>query len=179
MSSEMGDKGISAFKRAQLRYRRQGAAPNRIDDLDDFLDFSNADKDDRIIQVDLPSTVDMSDIYQGPLYGISGFPGFLYAPQTLSPDLQTELAYLAVSEYCEPPHATNIDLVPPKAGIEENNINQSMWDLWKEENGHGAVPTSKQNRAKNHPSGEEVSKPWQTFLVHHGIPLRLDRARLS
>jgi alkylated DNA repair protein alkB family protein 1 len=137
MTTDTSDKGISAFKRAQVRYRRQGAAPNRSDDLDDmldFLDFSNPDADHRMFRVECPSIQDI--YYQGPIYGVTNFPGFLYAPQSVSPSLQNELAYLAVSEYCEAPHATNIDLLPPKTGVEDNNSTQSMWDLWKQQNGY-------------------------------------------
>jgi alkylated DNA repair protein alkB family protein 1 len=127
-----GDGTISAFKQAQTRHRRKGAAPNRVDDLDDMLDFSSSNNSDLTYSVKLPPSKEK--MYEGPLFGIHGFPGFLYAPQALSVSLQTELAFGAVSEYCEAPHATNIDLVPPKTDKEENNVNQSMWELWKEQN---------------------------------------------
>jgi alkylated DNA repair protein alkB family protein 1 len=123
----------SAFKRAHARYRRQAHAPDRLDDLSELLDFSRGG-DDRILPVRLKEQKDMdTDYYQGPIYGLKGFPGFLYAPQSLSNSLQTQLAYEAVSQYCEPPHVTNIDSVPPKQS-EERNTNESMWNLWKEEN---------------------------------------------
>lgn len=139
--SDNGD-GLSAFKRAQVKHRRQGTRPNRHDDLDCFVDFSTSmTRDDGIYPVDSPSTSNDNEcLYDGPIYGISDFPGFLFAPQALSPSLQLNLAFAAVSEYCEAPHATNIDLVPPKAGKEENNIGQSMWELWKQQNGHGETP---------------------------------------
>ena len=127
-----GDGKASAFKQAQTRHRRQGAAPNRVDDLADMLDFSSSKDSDLIYSVILPPSKEK--VYEGPLFGIHGFPGFLCAPQALSESLQTELAFSAVSEYCEAPHATNIDLVPPKPGKEENNENQRMWELWKEQN---------------------------------------------
>jgi len=45
------------------------------------------------------------------------------------------LVYQAVTEFCESPHATNIDLVPFKEKIEVmNEKDESMWNLWKKEN---------------------------------------------
>jgi alkylated DNA repair protein alkB family protein 1 len=66
----------------------------------------------------------------GPLYGLVGFPGFLYAPQALSASLQLEIAYRSVAEFCEPPHATNIGLLPPKPS-EDSKAGGCMWELWK------------------------------------------------
>lgn len=136
MSSPNKD-GISAFKRAQVRYRRQGVAPNRIDDVNEFIDFSNPGEDSRITQQQVENNkfTEHEDntsctYYKGTLYGIRDFPGFLYAPQVLSQTLQLQIAYLSVSEFCEKPHATNIDLVPVKPNEEPNN-EQRMWDLWK------------------------------------------------
>ena len=119
-----------------MRHRRHGAAQNRMEH-DSVLDFSCPTRDERIYSVHYPSSnkTDQS-FYEGPLFGLTPFPGFLYAPQALSPSLQYELAFSAVSDYCEFPHATNIDLVPPKAGKEEYNVNQSMWELWKQQNGY-------------------------------------------
>lgn len=124
----------SAFKRAQVRHRRQGANPNRIDDLDQLIDFSIPEGDDRIIKLVLDNPP--PGTFKGPLYGLDGFPGFLYASQALSPDLQLELAFQSVYEFCEAPHATNIDLVPPKPN-EEVNPSRRMWDLWKTKSSDG------------------------------------------
>jgi alkylated DNA repair protein alkB homolog 1 len=128
MSSPNKD-GTSAFKRAQVRYRRQGASPNQIEYLNELIDFSNPKDDRRVMLHRLDDAID-KDVYQGPLYGIKDFPGFLYAPQALSPRLQLHIAYLAVTEFCEKPHATNIESVPIKAE-EEANLDERMWDLWK------------------------------------------------
>lgn len=123
-----GENQISAFKRVQLRHRRHGANPNRTDDMDALLDFSSPNHAEGVVPVKSEKKL----VYQGPLYGLEDFPGFLYAPQALSPSLQQDLAYLAVSEYCEAPHATNIDLVPPKPN-EDDAGNQSMWEHWKQQ----------------------------------------------
>jgi alkylated DNA repair protein alkB family protein 1 len=168
MTTDASDKGISAFKRAQLRYRRQGAAPNRTDEVNDWLDFSNP-TDDRMFRVESPPRQDGLNYYKGPLYGISNFPGFLYAPQTLAPSLQDELAYLAVSEYCEAPHATNIDLLPSKAGFEENSTSESMWELWKQQNGYGAS-TDDIIKKNGHPTKKYRSfakLSWSTMGYHY------------
>jgi len=124
--------GISAFKRVQSRYKRQANAPDRLDDVDELVDFSRRLLDDRVENVTLPDYNSINN-YHGPLYSLNGFPGFLVAPQALSESLQTELSFAAVSTYCEPPHATNIDSVPPKQS-EDNNRDESMWSLWKQEN---------------------------------------------
>jgi len=190
MTSHEGGDGITAFKRAQVRHRRQGAAPNRVDDLDSCLDFSSPNLDDRIYSVKYPVRNENSHFYEGPIHGISDFQGFLYAPQALSPSLQTDLAFSAVSEYCEAPHATNIDLVPPKAGKEENNASQSMWELWKEQNGYGRAPVASEEGA----NGQSLTKyrnfaklswstmgyqyDWTARTYHEGakssVPLLLD-----
>ena len=128
-----GEKEVSPFKKALIRHRRRGDNPNRIDDLKELVDFGTG-QDKRIINLELPQgTKKIPNVYSGPIYGLEGFPGFLYAPQALSESLQFELAYQSVSEYCESPHATNIDKCPPKKS-EVLNYDQKMWDLWKEEN---------------------------------------------
>jgi alkylated DNA repair dioxygenase AlkB len=136
------------FKQAQLRYRRDASKPEgRIDDLADMVDFGRAigTTDSRIHALDLKERArsdeganDSSDCeqdsYSEPLYTLEGYDGFLYAPQALPLELQLQLAYQAVSAYCEPPHKTNIDLVEPKP-FEIDNSSMSMWELWKQENG--------------------------------------------
>lgn len=122
-------KGWSVFKRAQSRHRRQGAAPNRIDDVSEFLDFSNHPEDDRIFPLGIDAR--MEGEYGGLMFGVSSYPGFMYAPQALAKDLQEYLAYLSVSKFCEAPHATNIELVKPKAQEVCSNI--PMWEQWKQD----------------------------------------------
>jgi alkylated DNA repair protein alkB family protein 1 len=165
------DKGISAFKRAQVRHRRQGAAPNRSDDLDDCLDFSNPASSDCIFRVECPNNCNQDGCYQGPLYVLTNFPGFLYAPQSVSPSLQNELAYRSVSEYCEAPHATNIDLLlPPKTAVEENSSTQSMWELWKQQKGYTVSSSDNGDKQNCRPMQKyrTFSKlSWSTMGYHY------------
>lgn len=133
-----GDKPTagSVFKRTQARYRRRPDSPDRDNDLDEMIDFHRAAAllaDERIISIEVPSTCD----YKGKVYGIKPYPGFLFAPSALSPELQTALALAAVSTYCEGPHNTNIDGVPPK--VSEVLNSSSMWENWKREYSDGSV----------------------------------------
>ena len=64
------------------------------------------------------------------LYGLSTHPGFVFAPACLSQDFQERLAYQSLSQYCEHPHRTNIDLVPIKPDTEEDD-GRRIWDIWK------------------------------------------------
>lgn len=137
--------GTSAFKRAQVRYRRQGTSPDHIEYLNELIDFSNPNDDSRITRHRLDDPVDKVT-YQGPIYGIKDFPGFLYAPEALSPSLQLYIAYLAVTEFCEKPHATNIENVPIKAD-EEANLDERMWDLWKRQSTPSKTKERKQYRS--------------------------------
>jgi len=113
--------------------------------------------------------------------------GFLYAPQALSKTLHLQMAWKAVSEYCECPHSTNIELVPPKAGEivvagyngdgvgcdssnarDRSNREQStatgteaapsMWQLWKKENGFAKA------------SVDGFSMPLATKVGQNGTP---------
>jgi alkylated DNA repair protein alkB family protein 1 len=91
----------------------------------------------------------------------------------VSPSLQNELAYLSVSEYCEAPHATNIDLLPPKVGVEEDNSTQSMWELWKQQNGC-TVSVSSDDRNKQSGMIKPMKKyrsfaklSWSTMGYHY------------
>jgi alkylated DNA repair protein alkB family protein 1 len=157
----------SAFKRAHARYRRQANAPDRLDDLSELIDFCRGG-DDRILPFTLEEQEGMdTDYYRGPLYGLKDFPGFLYAPQSLSDSLQTQLAHEAVSQYCEAPHLTNIDSVPPKPS-EESNTNESMWNLWKEENGFVHDKTNldpKKSTKRKYRSFRKLS--WATMGYHY------------
>ena len=134
--SARDEKSWSAFKRAQVRYRRKGDDPNRSEDIAEMVDFGS-NHDSRILNMSPPDMVFSEDnqnsMYRGPMYGLNGFPGFFYAPGALSESLQMEIAYQAVSEYCESPNATNIDLFPPKSS-EEDNKDESMWEIWKRDN---------------------------------------------
>lgn len=153
----------NAFKRSQMKYRRQANAPNRLDDFDEFVDFSNS-KDPRIITADPECLPKESDLYyQGTMYRLDCVPGFWYAPQALSTKLQLAIAFASVSNFCEKPHQTNIDLVPPKPS-EEDNTYESMWKLWKE---HQKNPPNKHDnkQKKKHRSFDKLS--WATMGLHY------------
>jgi len=72
-----------------------------------------------------------------------------------------------VTTYCEKPHSTNIDLVPPKSK-EVDYAQMSMWDLWKEENGlkkKKPISSSKDEDEKS-PKYRHCStkqRPYRTF----------------
>jgi alkylated DNA repair protein alkB family protein 1 len=165
METTTDEKGWSAYKRAQVRYRRRGDEPDRSSDLPELVDFS-CGHDERILPIALSSEQKKDQgLYRGKIYGLTDFPGFLYAPQALSESLQLEVAYRAVSEYCEAPNATNIDLCPPKDS-EEHNINESIWELWKSENAVGGkMNTRKYNQTKKYRSFRKLS--WATAGYHY------------
>lgn len=161
---------FSAFKKAQIRHRRQGKNPNRDDDLGQVIDFSR-NQDDRILSLKLPKEFEDSciDIYRGPIYGLTGFPGFLFAPQALTESLQLEIAFQAVSSYCEAPNKTNIDQCPPKP-TEECNHEENMWELWKKSNVIPPETPKKQklethSRKKKYRSFKKLS--WATMGYHY------------
>jgi alkylated DNA repair protein alkB family protein 1 len=163
MSKE--DSSMTAFKAAYVRFRRRPDQPDRWDDLSEMIDFGKDDP--RIMR--MPS-LSQEDVYQGPIFGLRDFPGFLYAPQALSTDLQHFLSYRALSVYCETPHTTNIDLVPPKPQENVNNIenNESQWDLWKKtvrnEDNKEKLKTSQSTKCTFYRNYDKLS--WAT-LGHH------------
>ena len=134
-------KPIPAFRKVLKRYRRQPVEGLDNSDLIDFLVG-----DERVVDIvcDESST---ADIYRGRLFGLKGFPGFLYAPSALSDEVQRAFGLAAVSEYCEKPHATNIDAVPPKASEVIADDDDTMWNLWKHE--HGFVARSSGNSSSH------------------------------
>lgn len=164
---EAEDNIANPFKKAQLDHRRRGDDPNRSDDLKELVDFSRG-QDDRIISLELNNSELSQKIYKGPIYGLRGFPGFLYAPRALTESIQLELAYNCVSKYCELPHRTNIDLCPPKKD-EERNDNEEMWGLWKEEDKKRESSTKKQkidhDAKKKYRSFKKLS--WATMGYHY------------
>lgn len=177
--SKSGGDGI--FRQTQSRFRRRADDPDRIDDLDELLDFSrcsiqgpqthpqagifrlptvgdlasriesSSDLTFRLEEKDktwTDGTIPQCRYYDGPIFGLQAYPGFLFAPNALSKELQDMLAYEAVRTYCERPYVTNIDGVPPKPFETVNDSSSttpsmdtidddssSMWMLWKKEQG--------------------------------------------
>ncbi|CAJ1936231.1 unnamed protein product [Cylindrotheca closterium] len=165
---------VSAFKQAQIRHRRQGKNPCRTDDLPGVVDFGLG-ADDRIIRLQIPERLRHREgLYEGPIYGLKGFPGFLFAPQALSEELQTAIAFKCVTVFCESPHRTNIDLCPPKQS-EFRNLDESMWELWKksEDEKEGNIGWKKgskrrklqQTSQKSYRSFKKLS--WATMGYHY------------
>lgn len=139
-TSNIGATTTTILKQSFNKYRRKPDDPSFIDDLNELVDFSiNPQSDPRIIDLTKRrkrrKNSDRYE-YQGPIFGLKSHPGFAYIPSALSPTLQRDFVYSALTEFCQPPHGTNIDLVPRKEGIEHQNKtkNEAMWELWKKDN---------------------------------------------
>lgn len=167
----------SAYKVAYNRHRRRPDDPLYMGDFDDLVDFSTKfDSDPRVVELLNPNRLIGNDnddesyvkgdkrsndhatlTHQGPLFGIKSHPGFVYVPQALGPSIQNLLAFKALTEFCEAPHMTNIDLVPRKEelemnnGAEENhsNCNLTMWNLWKRDTLNRALGCMDEKRSEN------------------------------
>ena len=161
------------FKEAQLRHRRRGNNPYRIDDLGEWIDFSRPARkgDDRIIPISLPDGVaSYGNIYRGPLFGLRDFPGFVFAPQALGKDVQRELALRSVTEYCEAPHKTNMDQCSPHKGIEKIDKALTLWQTWKDENKMGQSQQKKRKCVNSAGSSKNRSfskLAWATMGYHY------------
>lgn len=146
----------SAYKQAYLRHRRRHRDEGFKDDFPDLLDFSNPTAANKTTTSSSSSSDGSSSsshqscanifplqienyIYKGPVYGIRSHPGFIYVPQAISKNIQMDLAYQALTEFCESPHRTNIDLVPIKESETMNGGKDTMWSLWKRENCNSPV----------------------------------------
>lgn len=157
---------LPAFKRVHTRYRRRPHDSDRVDQ--DMIDFDRGSDDSGIIWR-LPTVKD-EHCYNGPMYGLQGFPGFLFAPQALSPQLQERLAHEAVSIYCEAPHRTNIDGISPKPTEIVNNDKETMWNIWKQEelettDAAAAPPPPPNRHASYYRSFRKLS--WSTLGYHY------------
>lgn len=120
------------YKAVFNKYRRRPNDPGFIGDITECIDFSNRfAEDDRILNLGF-STI---STYKGAVFGLKSHKGFLYAPGALSSKLQTYLAYKAVADFCESPNLTNIDLLPMKGHETKNHDDETIWTLWKQENG--------------------------------------------
>jgi alkylated DNA repair protein alkB family protein 1 len=130
----------NAYKSVHNKHRRRPNEPGYIGDLNDLIDFSTKfSQDERIIRLDTTPiknrvNEEMHSCFEGPVFGLKTHSGFLYAPQAISEDLQKYLAYKAVTEFCQSPNVTNIDLIPIKDDETNNNTEDTIWSLWKKEN---------------------------------------------
>ena len=124
--------GPTALKSAMKRYRRGCEDP--LDGWNEWIDPGRPEDFQCLKQVQLSGNDINTDIsyYQGPVYELVQKPGFYICPQALSADLQMALAYAALTEYCLPPHKTNIDGVPPKPHEVMNESHETYWYLWKQ-----------------------------------------------
>jgi hypothetical protein len=169
MSSQQSSesKSFSVFKQAQVKFKYQGKRPSRDDDLGEVVDFSRGG-DNRIIRLEVPDGFqDCVGIYRGPIYGLKGFPGFLFAPEALSESLQLELAFQSVDEYCESPNKTNIDLCSPKP-TEEFNPDECMWEAWKKANMTQETPKKRKTDNHNRKKYRSFKKmSWATAGYHY------------
>lgn len=135
-SNEEKREGPTALKSAMMKYRRRGAQ-DPLDGWNEWIDPGRPEDFACLKPVRVPDNDSFNgqlDIkyYQGPVYELTPKPGFYICPQALSDDLQTALAYAALTEYCNPPHKTNIDGVPPKPHEEMNEPHETYWYLWKQ-----------------------------------------------
>jgi alkylated DNA repair protein alkB homolog 1 len=138
-TSAQSNEPVSAFKEAHMRYRRRPNDPNYTGDCHEMVDFGNPLNDERVLHFPAPSTSSTDDsfpghdnnIYSGPLYGLVEYPGFLFAPNALSPNLQMLLAYAAVTTYCEFPHRTNFnETIPTGPHAPRSASSSALWDQW-------------------------------------------------
>ena len=181
-TTEGGSEPISAFKQKLTQHKRRGNDPNRLDDVGEMIDASqlllatdgNAElrsslsENDRLYPLDVTTIAKefTEEVYEGPVFGIRGFPGCYLAPQAIDEALQLELAYRAVAEWCEEPHRTNIDLQPAKASERVNGSGERMWTLWKQQRKNLAIaPSAKKHKSHHHsPSkNEPETKYYRSF----------------
>jgi alkylated DNA repair protein alkB family protein 1 len=135
----MSSTTTSSYKEAYNRHRRRPHNEGFRDDFPYLLDFSNPEEataaDFALAPCRTTHIVPIrrcdNCIYKGRVFGIQSHPGFLYIPQALSKNIQIDLAYLALTQFCEAPHRTNIDLLPVKKGEIWNGEEETMWKLWK------------------------------------------------
>jgi len=150
------------FKEVQTRHRKAEQLM-----LSEIIDFSNPTGDERIIST-------------GRTFGLSTHPGFTYAPEALSQAMQQDLSYLALAEYCEQPHRTNISAVPPKPN-EVRYPNTRIWSLWKDQNGFEGKPATGKNdqyNGKKRPRDDKGHK-LRVEVKHYRSPKKLSWATLG
>eukprot|EP00557_Chaetoceros_sp_GSL56_P001698 CAMPEP_0176504248 /NCGR_PEP_ID=MMETSP0200_2-20121128/15819_1 /TAXON_ID=947934 /ORGANISM="Chaetoceros sp., Strain GSL56" /LENGTH=389 /DNA_ID=CAMNT_0017903641 /DNA_START=79 /DNA_END=1246 /DNA_ORIENTATION=+ len=165
----------SSYKEAYNRHRRRPQNEGFTDDFPYLLDFSNpeiattasgsAPNQPNIV----PLSMSKDCIYRGGAFGIESHPGFVYIPQALSKNIQIDLAYQALTQFCEGPHRTNIDLLPVKKDEIRNGKGDTMWNIWKREmapsdkSDDGTIKTKE--KQKFYKTFEKLS--WATTGYHY------------
>lgn len=100
--------------------------------LPSLVDFSSSSSSSSAFT---PSQSSSSSSYHGPCHTLPGYQGFLYFSRALSPEASLDLAHKCLTSYCEPPHDTNIDNVPPKPGEESvEGAEGGMFRRWMDGN---------------------------------------------
>lgn len=112
------------FKQCHNRHKRKPEAANRLDDLEELLDFHQHPH----LHQKFAGFVRDIHCEDGQMFGLSCYPGFFFLPSILSAELQRDLGYKALTEYCESPHRTNIEAIPPKSS--EVADGTTMWNAW-------------------------------------------------
>jgi alkylated DNA repair dioxygenase AlkB len=170
------------FKQCHNHHKRNPNVPDRLDDLDELLDFQMAHTTAQkqpppsnqsqctttkfapyIQRITTDKRSLLSDTGQQrerpvTIFGLSCYPGFLFFPAALEETLQRQLAYEALTAYCESPHRTNIELVAPKSFetvLQDSSDVEagSMWDLWSKQQpsaGEEQNPETKHNQHQQH-----------------------------
>lgn len=109
------------------------SSPDWYDSCPDLVDFSshNRHKNNHPrISSEASSSSSYGPSYAGPSYTLPDYPGFIYCPSALSHSLISTLSHLCLSSYCEPPHETNITLLPLKPNEIISDDNTSMFQKY-------------------------------------------------
>lgn len=156
---------LTAYKRTYNRHRRRPQDPNFSDDIPLLVDFCDTSANTGIVPLSRPSHAQ----YKGPIFGFQDkHPGFIYIPQALSKDVQLQLAYQSVSEFCEKPHRTNIDMIPIKESEVENQESETMWNLWKDANVRDVFHENEMTyKSKKQKTSEHVTKSHETRIKYY------------
>ena len=161
------------YRRAHARFKRQPQDPNRVDDaVRECVDFGrNPDGDARIFRLRQEVNPKLP-CYQGPLYGLKDFEGFVYAPQALAPCLQKQLARLAITDYCELPHMTNVDAnnaTNKSSIIKDSSKNEDgcdrYWENYRRQQRQPAKGSAKGEATRKVKSFRKLS--WATLGYHY------------
>jgi len=181
---------ISAFKAAQSKYRRRPQSKLEYESSrSTIIDFSSPQQlRENFFQPisngfenEKPLSFFSSEItHPTQAFTLKEFPGFLYLPGALPLSAQLELAYWALSNYCELPHMTNIDSLTSDSKSSNDSLPVeaiSMWEHWKNEqssqkNTKNAIKTKSKNHKTNSRNTKARPKTlqrlsWSTMGYHY------------